>query len=204
MFDPIFKLALIVSIGAHVALVAPAYLFANREESVPPDVVRMNYIIIEQPHLTVEEEAYKEILEKSEEYVGKEEGNRKQSEPSEDLKTKSSVFEQVDEQKKSKAKGSEIEEAALLQYHNLIREKIKARLHSARYVSEGKEINITFTILPDGRLLEIGNENSTSGAARFRQKAIYGIKSASPFPAFPPEMGIDPITFSLNIKFATK
>ncbi len=200
MFDPIFKLALVISIGAHVAVITPVHFFANREESAP-DVIQMNYVVIEQSRLALEEEVYEEAVEQIDEKPGDKKETAEQTEIFGLLKAeREEIVEQSKPQEESKTEENK-REAALLKYHNLVREKIRAKLHSSEYVREEGETSITFTISPDGRLLGISSD-VVGDTIHLKQQAISGIKLAAPFPAFPSELGQDPITFSLNIKFA--
>ncbi|MBU0571610.1 MAG: hypothetical protein KJ995_07340 [Candidatus Omnitrophica bacterium] len=199
MFDPIFKLALTVSIAAHIAVVAPMHFFRVREEKTQ-EAVQVNYIIIEKPQLSSEKETYKKAIEPIAEEAAEDRETKEQNAVSTGLKVDRETFDQTKARKRYEAKDKERGEA-LLEYCNLIREKIRAKLHFFRYADEEGDVEIIFTISPDGRLLGI-DKNVAGAAARLRQKAIRGIISASPFPAFPPELGPAPVTFSLDIKFA--
>ncbi|MFH1797795.1 MAG: energy transducer TonB [Candidatus Omnitrophota bacterium] len=91
---------------------------------------------------------------------------------------------------------------ALLKYHNLVREKIHAKVHDAQ--TKG-EVTLLFTLDSLGRLKEI-NSITASAFDRSLKRALErlsraGLTQAQPFPPFPKEIGTSPITFSLTVKY---
>ncbi len=91
---------------------------------------------------------------------------------------------------------------ALLKYHNLIREKIRAKIQNARVQGE---VILLFTIDPMGRLKEINGITvatfDKSLKSTLERLSRDGLTRAQPFPPFPKEIGTTPITFSLTIKY---
>ena|GEM_PF-882013 len=204
--DPIFRTALAISLFAHLAVVVPLRFMPEKHERANADVVELNYILIRQPFLAEEEEVYSTGVapdvrpEQKEEILS----------PT-DQEQSAAIFGGLNEEtvrseprvllkEKKIGSGGKDKEAAFLEYYNLIREKIRAEIHSASGKGEGGTVTLMFTLDAAGRLQKIDSAISSDSSA-VKQKAIRGVRRAQPFPPFPEELGTLPISFSLIVKF---
>ena len=180
--DPIFRMALTISLAAHLAVIAPWAFFQSHNNTLEKDI-ELNYIIIESPSLATEEEVFSKTQKGGEQRM---------------VETPEETIDSA----LAKENDQSIRETAFLKYYNLIREKIRAKIHSAGGRGAKGSVTLAFTVDPSGRLVRI-NETFSDAPPRIRQKTLKGVKSASPFPPFPEELGTGPIKFSLTVKFAT-
>ncbi|MFQ5952656.1 MAG: energy transducer TonB [Candidatus Omnitrophota bacterium] len=179
--DPVFRIALTISLLAHLAVIAPWTLFPLQREALQEKDIELNYVVIENPSLAKEEEVYSTGVAREEQFLT-------------DKTTESDTRHQTSDIRK------ELNNIAYLKYYNLIREKIRAEIHSLRKRSEEGTVKVMFTIAPDGSLQGIDSAGSGVSASLGR-KVARGIKKAAPFPCFPAEMGTNPLKFSLTIRF---
>jgi outer membrane biosynthesis protein TonB len=197
--DLSFRIAFAISLVAHIAVIAPAYLTPANAEKTETDMVELNYIIINDPAVAAEEEVYSDA---------KADKNITDTEEKE-LSTVAVMDSQSPEEMRRSFEASEIppgdqeeREKAYLEYYNVIREKIRSRVHSSGWSDEEGMVKVIFTLSRDGRLVNI--HKAVSSLTRNSEiSVIRAIMLSRPFPPFPEELGKTPITFSLAIKFAS-
>ncbi len=192
--DPIFRIAVTISLLAHVAVIAPMRYFYVEKEKQDIKVVDLNYIVIERPLLSSGEEVY----------TREKETARKEEKDASDRDVVTGLSPEmvpvILEKEKRADPAAEEKRQAYLKYYNLIREKIRAEIHSAGGSEEGT-VTVAFTLAPDGRL--VGFEKTPSGGSpALRQRVARGIRKAQPFPPFPGELGRKPVIFSLTVRFS--
>jgi len=182
--DPIFKIALGLSLFAHCAVVAPMHFFPKEHEDKEikaEPFVELNYVIIEDPRLA-EEETYSK------------------SEVAEKILPEESVFTEIHETSVVPYDKYINKKIAFLEYYNLIREKIRAEIHSSGRKNVRGTVTATFTLEASGRLSEISNMVS-DGLPTLERRVAKSIKRVQPFPPLPEELGCNPVRFSIIIKF---
>ena len=196
-----FKIAILISIAVHGAILAPYALFHQNDNYENLSDVNINYIIIQKPELAVEEENMEESVKIVDQYSSLKRDEvlpLKQhvlSLQKEESKPEELSAEPVEEQ----IKVLEIDQTALLEYYNLIREKIRAEMYKSSGRKKG-EVTIIFTISPNGDLLNI--DSIQTGQSSFSNRMTRSIHKVTPFPPFPKEFGLQPITFSLTVKLS--
>ena len=204
--DPVFRTALGISLVLHAAVVMPHSFFSLPSEAAHVRTVDLNYILIEQPHLTDGEEVIVDGA--APETEGSEAASYEKTASVRVAAvqvTEASLEGTARLETSVKFSDSERQEA-LLKYYNLIREKIRARTHPA-FGKGGKRgaVTLKFTLDPRGRLRKIDSVNgSNQGLANpwLEQKAVTGLRLAQPFPPLPEEMGAGPVSFLITVKFA--
>ncbi|MGD2278685.1 MAG: energy transducer TonB [Candidatus Omnitrophota bacterium] len=181
--DPVFRAALTISLAAHLAVIAPWAFFQSHNNNALEKDIELNYIIIESPSLAIEEEVFSRTEEGGEQHM---------------VETPAETIDAALAEENDKS----IRETAFLKYYNLIKEKIRAKIHSIRGMGGRGGVTVAFTVDSGGRLVKI-NETFSDAPPEIRKKAVQGVKSASPFPPLPKELGTSPVKFSLTIKFTT-
>ncbi|MFC1480089.1 energy transducer TonB [Candidatus Omnitrophota bacterium] len=208
--DPVFKIVLMISLAAHIAVIVPMRFFYAPESRKVFQEVHLNYILIESPRLTYEEEVY-----------DKEEGANLHDDPamddrniktekaekvllSEEVRTTMKISKKpVSKKKKTVSSGESGTEETYLRYYNIIRERIRTRLRISKYRQEEGTLNVWFTVAADGRLVRI-NKIISDFSPDVKTAVIRAVRGAHPFLPFPEELGECPITFSLIIKFTSQ
>ncbi len=196
-----FRIALLISLAVHVAVLAP---YAAMRSDMEPERTNidmdLNYVSIQRPELAVQEEIFKECIREHKSEKHKDD----RAETFDEEYYKNDVAEtEIDEKvvteaDEKEAKSLDVDQTAFLEYYNLIREKIRFEIRKQGGVGTGGEVKIIFTISPSGKLMRI--DSVTSDSNNLSKRIARGIKSVEPFPAFPGEIGMKPITFSLTIK----
>jgi len=90
-----------------------------------------------------------------------------------------------------------------IQYYELIREKIKKTVARdyTRFREEGM-VEVAFTLDKRGRLKNlIIDKLKSASSASLRKTALHSIERAAPFPAFPPLLKREDLTFAIAIIF---
>ncbi len=202
--DPAFRIALGFSLLVHVAVVAPHAFFSSEKEIKRVETVDLNYIVIDESRLAEEEEVYSGGV------AGKTASERKEKIPSSTDRERSLTAAAGDSEEEARPedrlspeeeKAGADREVAFLEYYNLVRERIRAEIHSASEGSEKGAATLMFTLDAGGHLQGIDSVASDISPATER-KVIRGIKRAQPFPSFPEELGPDPVDFLLTVKFS--
>ena len=177
------------------------------------EMVELRYIVIESPELAVTEEVVVESV-KIPEDVKEEPAKEQQIQTEKEIESKEAVSQPDTSEVKEAVTQDELvavdeyslkeKEQAYLIYYNLVREKIRAHIDSRTRKRYRGTVRSVFTIGPDGSIYGIDQVVPTEGTSankRMMDDAVRGIKRAGPFPPFPGEIGADPITFSLDIRF---
>ncbi|MGB2599495.1 MAG: TonB family protein [Candidatus Omnitrophota bacterium] len=197
--NPLFRIAFTVSLVAHIAVIAPAYFVSDRAEKLETEVIELNYILINDPAVAVEEEIHSTA--EADENMKDDEKDRASDVTVMDSPSPEELY-LSDETRETAQKMQQEREKAYLEYFNLIREKIRARVYSSGSSSEDGMVEVVFTLSRDGRLARV-NKAFSNLSRDVRKSVIRALRRAQPFPPFPVEMGNAPITFSLTIKFAS-
>ncbi|MBU1894922.1 MAG: energy transducer TonB [Candidatus Omnitrophica bacterium] len=194
----IFKTALGISILAHTAIIAPYTLkpFMDNKPEVTKSI-ELNYIVIEKAHVAQKEEVYA-----NEPFEKESGGTNSEFLQPEDISSMENILPEEAESKKDSLKREEkvfsVNQEAFLEYFNLVREKVRAKIHGNLYRQEEGIVTLSLTLAPDGRIQTI--DSNVIGSA-LKIKAEKGLREAQPFPPFPKEMGAHPMNFSLTIQF---
>ncbi len=170
------------------------------------ETVELRYIIIKSPELAANEEVISEHQKAAKKVVKEVKVSKtprknvivqpempiNKENSKEDKVVEKEVFQEKEKQK------------AYLEYYNLVREKIRARMDSRVNRRFEGSVKTIFTVGPDGHIITVNELISSEGLSagkRMEECAVSGIKRSGPFPPFPPEIGSNPITFSLDIRF---
>jgi TonB family protein len=196
--DPLFRAAFAVSLVAHIAVIAPAYFTSNTAERQESRQIELNYILINDASIAMEEELYSS--DQDEDAVESSEQDRFSDITVMDSPSQQEVH--LSEEIRAASQDTQQREKAYLEYFNLIREKIRARVYSSSASSEEGVVEVVFTVSSDGRLVYI-NKADTTLSRGIKKSVINAMRRAQPFPPFPQELGNRPITFSLAIKFSS-
>jgi len=181
--DPVFRIALALSLAAHLALVSPWIIPAQDETAVvKSEQVELDYIIVRDPMPALEEEQYEEVSKDDSRVEQAVEGSEK-------------YFKDIKESREIKIQ----EKQAYLKYLNLVREKIRSEIYARRGRGAPGSVRAVFTVSPDGSLS--GIEDVSDASVFIRRNTVKGIEEAAPFPPFPTELGTEPLRFSLNVRF---
>lgn len=191
--DPIFRIALILSLTAHVAILGPrmSSFFDKKETEVK--VVDLNYVIIKAPKLAEHEKI------DSDSTGQKEESHQDDEAYLGEVPLMSEKVDTGETDSERDISHAEKEES-YLRYHNLLREKIRASLAQSVLAPPEGDLEIEFTLSPNGSFLRVEGISSNI-APRGRAEALKAIRRAGPFPQFPTELGRNPVTFHLTITF---
>jgi len=193
--DPIFRIALVFSLAAHLAFVLPMKYASKMHKEETFQNVDLNYIVVEYPRIAREEEVYS---------LGGEEDASSSMEDAGDVLNASIIEENTEDDNSYDGEdGNKSKDEAYLKYYNVIREKIRSSIHKAVERKENGALHVEFSVAPSGRFIEIKNLSSDlpPHVSRVTKRAI---ASSGPFPNFPPELGNAPIVFTLDIKFAVR
>ena len=197
--DPLFRAAFTVSLVAHIAVIAPAYFVSNTDQRPESGQVELNYILINDASIAMEEEVYSAD---QDEGAGEISGRDRPPDITVmDSPSQQEIYLSEDIREISRDTHQQ-KEKAYLEYFNLIREKIRARIYSSGASDEEGVVEIVFTVSSDGRLVLI-NKADTTLSREIKKSVINAMRRAQPFPPFPAELGSRPITFSLAIKFSS-
>ncbi|HNX91220.1 MAG TPA: energy transducer TonB [Candidatus Omnitrophota bacterium] len=93
-------------------------------------------------------------------------------------------------------------EKAFMDYYDMLRERISGEICKLITHKANGLVEVYFTVDQNGRLLNLDGINLVSGATDLKTITVKGIKKASPFPSFPPELGALPVRFSLSVRFS--
>ncbi|MGB2601093.1 MAG: TonB C-terminal domain-containing protein [Candidatus Omnitrophota bacterium] len=197
--DPLFRIAFTISLAAHIAVIAPTYLVSDKVEKPETEVVELNYMLINDPAIAIEEEIYSSA--KVDENMKDEEEDRISDTTVMDSPSQKEMY-LSEEIRETAQKVQEQREKAYLEYFNLIREKIRTRVYSSGSSSEDGIVEVVFTLSRDGCLARV-NKAFSNLSRDVRMSVIRALRRAQPFPPFPVELGNAPITFSLTIRFAS-
>jgi outer membrane biosynthesis protein TonB len=197
--DPLFRIAFTISLAAHIAVIAPTYLVSDKVEKPETEVVELNYMLINDPAIAIEEEIYSSA--KVDENMKDEEEDRISDTTVMDSPSQKEMY-LSEEIRETAQKVQEQREKAYLEYFNLIREKIRTRVYSSGSSSEDGIVEVVFTLSRDGCLARV-NKAFSNISRDVRMSVIRALRRAQPFPPFPVELGNAPITFSLTIRFAS-
>ncbi len=197
--DPLFRLAFAVSLVAHIAVIAPAYFASNTAERAESRQIELNYILIKDASIAMEEEVYS--ADQDNEAVESAEHCSSSGITVMDSPSQQEIYlsQEVRETPKDLQRQ---EEKAYLEYFNIIREKIRARVYSSGVSDEEGVVEVVFTVSSDGRLVYI-NKVDTTLSRDIKKSVINAMRRAQPFPPFPAELGKKPITFFLSIEFSS-
>ena len=89
-----------------------------------------------------------------------------------------------------------------MDYYHLIRAKISKNAYHYYTNNARGGVFLTFTVLNNGNLANIGLKPSSNSNARLQQIALRSVKDAAPFTVFPPELSSYPsLEFNIAIYF---
>lgn len=193
-----FRIAFALSLSTHLLAASAGGFFHGK----PPLEENRE---IEVTYLMPEEEPAEEIIQNlPREYDLKDKElqqavRREEVKPSEPLMEENSLLsaEQYLEEKELEL----LEE--YIQYYELIREKIKKTVarNYTRFREEGM-VEVAFTLDKRGHLKNlIIDKLKSASSASLHKTALRGIERAAPFPAFPPLLKRDDLTFAIAIIF---
>lgn len=211
-----FRIALLVSIAAHTAVLAPwPQLDSMFEEAKPPEEkpIEVSYLEIKIiPKLTVEEQPPEpapikvDIPSPPEEPVAEQavEVTRKAEKSFTVVKTEPEEVESKEkESQEAKEPESPERKIAYMGYYDLIREKIKytlSEMYQPRH-REG-EIYVEFTLRTNGELKDSRVEEDRSTQSReLKELTLKALRKSAPFPPFPQELNDPQINFNVVISF---
>ncbi|MBD3425997.1 MAG: hypothetical protein GF409_02050 [Candidatus Omnitrophica bacterium] len=198
--DPAFRLALTLSVIAHLAVISPSYLLQTTDrEDAEADMVELDYIIINDPRVALEEEIYATAS-----CDNKEQENEKTGDSTSKglaLDSKESIQSSLQEETAPQEHQNE-KEKAYLDYFNVLREKIRSCIHSYAPGDEKGTVEVVFTVSSNGALQKI-DQIHTVLPRDTERGVIKAIRRSQPFPAFPEQLGENPLTFALTIKFTS-
>jgi len=194
--DPIFRIALGVSLSLHFAAVSWGSFSLPKPLDKEAEKIEITYLKFELP-----EDASLENIPREYDIEKKE------------LKTKSAENEQKTTSESHETTPTEnylkteeldrLEE--YIQYYELLRERIKQSV-AVNYSSEKEagSVDVIFTLKRNGRLERIALSDACVASGSLRRIAEKSIKNAAPFPPFPEKLESENLTFSIAIIFTQK
>jgi len=202
--DPIFRIALIISLSLHLFALSSGFLFHHRPLERKKPQIEVTYIIQEASQDKIPEKFLSKLP-------------KKYDLPKEELKKASQdkpprAEEAVKQAVASDKKDDYIEEKDLrkledyIQYYELIREKIKRNI-TETYTASGKEgrVEVVFSLSKSGALKNISvDEKKSVRNSYLKETALLSVKRSAPFPSFPPSLNREELTFSIAIIFKRK
>ena len=95
-----------------------------------------------------------------------------------------------------------INDPSYISYYQIVREKIKRAAYQNYTGSQRGEVSLAFVISRQGVLMDVRLVEEKSSTNNYlRNIAIKSLKDASPFPVFPPELNYSQLSFVISITF---
>jgi len=202
--DKIFRIAILVSIGAHSAFLMPWSDFGNfSKTSKNQKPLEVNYleIKIEPIAKALEEKTDKPLLQIP--TKGKISKERQISQPKSEPAIIARKTDPVKtEPKKALQTAEKKRDGVYVGYYNMIREKIRltlSKIYKPRF-GEG-EVYLEFTLRSNGTLVDLHILDDSTPSRNLKSAAHRALKRAAPFPSFPEELTEPQINFNVAISF---
>jgi len=197
--EPVFRIALVISVAAHVIGFAAGGLFSGNPFPEKPPEVEIAYLAPEPPlqQKIIEDLPRDYELEKKE--LQKRSEEKKENE---DLVTENNDSALPEERYLEEEELAKLED--YIQYYELIREKIRKKVADTYSRSAGEgSVNVAFTLNRGGSLKSLHADKTDAGQApSLKDTAMRSVKSAAPFPPFPPSLERGELTFQIRIVFS--